>query len=522
MRDVVIVGGGHNGLVAAAYLAKSGLKPIVLERRDRIGGAMDTSEIAPGFRCSTLAHRAAVDPNIVRDLDLERRGLQVVRPQAFAFAPAGDGRALTLWADDADAAREIASFSTLDAERYPAFLDSVAAVGGVLRQVMTSEPPSIDNPSAGDLVQLLRAGRKYRSLDRVDAYRVLRWLPMGAADFVREWFESEPLAATVAAGGVLGSFFGVRSAGSAAVLLWLASSHGSPIAAGWSARGGLGALGEALAAAAREAGAEIRTGVDVREIRIKDGAVSGVVLGDGQEIAARAVVSNADPRRTFLTLVDHVHLSPEFLHRVRNIRMRGTLAKVNYAVSELPAFPGVDGRGHAALSGCVRLAPTMDVIERAFDAAKYGTYSDEPWIELAIPSIGDPALSPNGHVVSAYVQFAPYQLRGTTWDAERDRFGDTVTKTIARYAPGFERTIVGRQVITPLDLERDYGLTGGHIFHGELALDQLFIARPVFGWARHNTPIANLFLCGSGTHPGTGADGRSGRLAAKQILSQVR
>jgi phytoene dehydrogenase-like protein len=521
MRPVVIIGGGHNGLVAAAYLAKAGLKPIVIERREQVGGAAQTSEIAPGFRCSTLAHRAALDPDIVRDLDLERLGLQVVRSPALAFAPAGDGRGLTLWADRAAAAREIASFSAKDAERYHAFHDSVAAVGGVLRHVLTAEPPSIDKPTAADLLELLKAGRKFRSLDRINAYRLLRWLPMGAADFVREWFESEPLAATVAAGGIIGSLLGVRSAGSTAVLLLLASSQGVPIAPGWGARGGMGALGAALARAAQAAGAEIRTGTDVRQIRVKDGAADGVVLADGQEIAARAVVSGADPRRTLIGLVDRVHLSPEFQHRVRNIRMRGTLAKVNYAVAELPRFQGVSEKPDATLSGCVRLAPTLDVIERAFDAAKYGGFSEEPWIELAIPSIGDPGLAPKGHVVSAYVQFAPYHLRGTTWDAERDRLGDVATRTISRYAPGFERSIVARQVITPLDLERDYGLTGGHIFHGELTLDQLFVSRPVFGWARHHTPIANLFLCGSGTHPGTGLDGRSGRLAAKEILRRV-
>jgi phytoene dehydrogenase-like protein len=436
-------------------------------------------------------------------------------------SPAGDGRALTLWTDRAEAAREIASFSERDARRYHEFWVSVAQVSSVLRSVLSAEPPSIDHPAAGDLLQLLRTGRKFRALERTDAYRLLRWMPMAVADFAREWFESEPLCAAVAAGGVLGSFLGVRSAGSTAILLLLAASEGQPIAPGWSVRGGIGAVSDALASAAREAGAEIRLLSEVERILVKDGAATGVVLASGEEIPAKLVVSNADPRRTLLGLVDRVYLSPEFVRRVQNIRMRGALAKINYAVSSLPAFRGVGNDREAALSGCVRLAPTMDVIERAFDAAKYGRIAEEPWIELAIPSIADPSLAPDGqHVVSVYLQFAPYNLSGTAWDTECDRLGDVATRTIAKYAPGFERSIVAREVITPLDLEQRFGLTGGHIFHGELALDQMFVARPLLGWARHQTPIRNLFLCGSGTHPGTGLDGRSGRLAAKEILRQ--
>jgi len=522
-RDAIIVGGGHNGLVCAAFLATGGLKPLVLERGEQVGGCARTTEIAPGFRVPTLAHRAALDPAIVRALGLERHGFRPIRPAALASAPSSDGRVLTLWADTARAARDIASFSARDAQTFPEFLKSVAAISRVLRGVLSTVPPAIDRPGAGDLIQLVTTGRRFRSLGRVDAYRLLRWMPMPVADLVREWFESEPLLATVAAGGVLGSFLGPRSAGSAAILLLLAAGDGQPVAPGFSVAGGMGALADALASAARQAGAEIRTGADVRQILVKDGVATGVVLGTGEEIAAPLVVSNADPRRTLVGLVDPIHLSPEFARRVRHIRMRGALAKVNYAVSALPAFAGLGAMGQdqqrAALSGCVRLSPSLDAMERAFDAAKYGGLADEPWIELAIPSIGDPSLAPDGrHVVSAYVQFAPYQLRDATWDAERDRLGDVATRTIGRYAPGFERSIVARQVITPLDLERVHGLTGGHIFHGELALDQLFVARPLAGWSRYETPIRNLYLCGAGTHPGTGLDGRSGHLAAQQIL----
>lgn len=527
MRDAVIIGGGHNGLVAAALLARAGLKPLVLERTDRIGGCAITSEVAPGFRCPTLSHRAAIDPAIIRALDLERHGLQPIRPEALVWTPAADGRALTLWAETARAVREIAAFSPADAARYPKFLASVAAISRVLRAVMAMLPPSIDDLSPIDIIELLKTSRRFRALGRADAYRLLRWMPMAVADFAHEWFESEPLSATVAADGLLGSFLGPRSPGGAAILLLLAAREGHPIAPGWMVRGGTGALSAALAGAAQQAGAEIRTAADVDKIIVTDGVATGIVLTSGEEISARHVISGADPRRTLLGLVGPAHLAPEFVRRVQNIRMRGTLAKINYAVSSLPGFTALGAmdpkRQAAALSGCVRLAPDMDAIERAFDAAKYGGYSDEVWIELAIPSIADRVLAPAGqHVVSAYVQFAPYDLRGTTWDGERERLGDVATRTIAKHAPGFERSVVAREVITPLDLDRRYGLTGGHIFHGELALDRLLFARPLLGWARYRTPIRNLYLCGSGTHPGTGLDGRCGALAAKEIVKAAR
>jgi len=527
MHDVVIIGAGHNGLVTAALLAKAGMKPLVLERGDRVGGCAVTSELAPGFRCPTLAHSAAIDPAIVRALDLERHGLQIVRPQAHACAPTLDRGALVLWADARKAAADVARFSARDAEQYPRFLESFANVASVMRAMHASPSPSIDVPTAGDLVELLRTGRRFRSLGKADAYRLLRWMPMSIADLMSEWFESEPLRATIAASGVLGAFLGTRSAGSAAQLLVLGAGEGHPVAHGWFARGGTGAVSDALTAAARQAGAEIRTGVDVQSISITGQTATGVVLSTGEAIPAGIVISNADPKRTLLGLIDPMHLAPEFLQRVQNIRMHGTLAKVNYAVSALPRFDGVsalDGNQQtAALSGRIRLSRGLDAIERAFDAAKYGEYAAEPWLELTIPSIGDAALAPaDAHVVSAYVQFAPYRLRGTTWDAERERLGDAATRTIAAFAPGFESTVVARQVITPLDLERTFGLTGGHIFHGELSLDQLFVARPLLGWARHATPIEHLYLCGSGTHPGTGLNGRSGALAARAILKATK
>ncbi len=525
MHDVVIIGGGHNALVAAALLGKAGMKPLVLERAGRVGGCLDTSEIAPGFRCPTLIHTVAIDPALIKTLGLARHGLEIIRPETAACAPTRDGRALVLWADAARAAQSIAAFSSADAAQYPKFLTSVARISRLLRAINRTTPPSIDDPGAADLFEMLKAGRLFRGLGKTDAYRLLRWMPMAVADLAGEWFESEPLRATIAAGGVLGSFLGPWSAGSAALLLLLGAAEGHPIATGGFAKGGPGAVADALAVAAREAGAEIRTDAEIAHVVVAGGTATGVMLTSGEEIAARVVLSGTDPKRTLLELVDPVHLAPEFVRRVQNIRARGTLAKVNYAVSSLPAFTGLadrdGGRQRAALSGRIRLAANIDAMERAFDAAKYGGFSADPWIELTIPSIADPALAPSGgHVVSAYVQYAPYTLRGAAWDAERDRLGDIVTRSIESYAPGFERSVIAQQVITPLDLERTWGFTGGHIFHGELALDQFFVTRPLLGWARYATPIRHLYLCGSGTHPGAGVVGGSGALAARLIARQ--
>jgi phytoene dehydrogenase-like protein len=517
-NDVVVIGAGHNGLIAAAFLAKAGLKTLVLERTDRVGGGVRMSEIAPGFRCPTLAHTAIVDPAIVRALALERHGLEIVQPEAHVCAPTLDGRALTLWRDPTRALREIDAFSPRDAARYVPFLESVRRISGVLATALGSVPPSFDAPTARDVFEGLKLGRAFRALGKTDAHRLMRWIPTPVADLVGEWFESEPLRATVAAGGVLGSFLGPRSAGSSLVLLLLSAIHGHPIANGWCTRGGAGAVSDALAEAARQAGAVIRTDTAVERIEVTADAARAVTLASGEPIAARAIVSSVDPKCTLLKMIDPIHLAPELVRRVQHIRARGTLAKVNYAVS---ALPDVANQSAAALSGRIRLAPDVEAIERAFDVAKYGGFSNEPWIELTIPSITDPSLAPDGaHVVSAYVQYAPYALRGTTWDDEREQLGEAATRTIGRYAPGFESSVVARQVITPLDLERVYGFTGGHVFHGELALDQLFMGRPVLGWTRHTTPIRNLYLCGAGTR--SGLNGRSGALVAKEILRDLK
>ena len=523
MTDVIVIGGGHNGLVTATFLGKAGLKVIVLERADRVGGCARSDEISPGFHCPTLAHTASIDAAIVRALGLDGHGLEIVRPDASACSPAADGRAVVLWQDETRAAREIGSHSAGDAEKYPQFLASFARLSQVLRTVSQAPPPLIDGPSARDIVELIKAGRAFRALPKADAYRLLRWLPMAVADLVAEWFASEPLRAMIAASGLIGSFMGPWSAGSGAVLLWLGATEGHPIATGWFARGGMSAVSDALLAAARAAGVDVRTGAEVARLSVVNGSVTGVVLSNGDELSARAVASNLDPKRTLLGLVDPMHLEPEVVRRVQNIRTRGTLAKVNFAVDRTPQFTCLAARAEeertAAISGRIRLGRDIDSIERAFDAAKYGRLSDDPWIELTIPSVADASLAPAGkHVVSAYVQYAPYHLRGTTWDQERSRLADVATATIEHHAPGFTASIVARQTITPLDLERLGGLTGGHIFHGELALDQLFVTRPVLGWARYETPVRRLYLCGSGAHPGNGLTGRTGALAAKAIV----
>ena len=522
-HDIIIIGAGVNSLVTATLLARAGRKPLVLERAERVGGCAITSQLAPGFRCPTLSHWAAIEPALIHELGLERHGLQRVSSDALGCVPAIDGQGLTLWRAPEETRQELGTLSAADARRYPEFLASVRAVGGVIRTLTTAPAPPLDGPSAGDLLDLLKTGRRFRALGRTNAYRLLRWLPMPVSDFAEEWFECTPLRTAIAGGGVFGSHLGPRSAGSAAIFLLMASRHDEPLSAGWMARGGAGAISDALAAAAREAGAEIRTGATVAHIVVRDDAARGVVLDGGDEIPGGAVVSGADPRRTLLSLVDPIHLSPEFRHAAQQIRMRGTLSKVNFAVSALPRFSSLSAMDPscqlAALSGWIRLARDVNAIERAFDAVKYGQVGDEPFIELAIPSIGDPDLAPAGqHVVSAYVQFTPRDLRGTDWETERDHLGDRVTQVIERYAPGFTGTVLARQVITPLDLEQHYALTGGQIFHGEIALDQLHLARPLLGSARYRTPIRQLYLCGSGTHPGTGLDGRSGVLAAREVL----
>jgi phytoene dehydrogenase-like protein len=513
--DVTIIGGGHNGLVAACYLAKSGLKTLVLEQREIVGGGAVTEEIHPGFRCSTLDHAAGpFSSEVARDLNLSRFGLEMITPEARVLALSPDGRSLCIYNDAGRTVAEIEKFSKSDAKVYPEFVNSFACIGKVLAPLISMTPPLIDRPTKGDVWQLGKVGLAFRGLGKKDEYRLLRWGPMAVADLVGEWFETELLRAAVAARGIHGAFAGPWSAGTSLGLLWQAALDGSAIGSASYAKGGMGALSDALASAAKAAGVEIRTSAKVSRINSDTGKV---VIEGGEEIESRAVVSNADPRTTFLKLVDPVDLDPNFLLKMRNYRAPGTVAKINLALSGLPEFRGVNG-DKSKLSARIHIGPEIDYLERAFDASKYGEFSAEPYLDIAIPSLGDPSLAPAGkHVMSIHVQFAPYKLKQGDWTARRDEFADNVIAQLEKYAPGLRDSIIVAQVITPLDLEQTYGLSGGHIHHGEQTLDQVFTFRPLIGWAQYRTPLKRLYLCGAGTHPGGGLTGLPGANAAREI-----
>jgi phytoene dehydrogenase-like protein len=526
-RDILVLGGGHNALVAAFYLAKKGYKPLILERRGIIGGAAVTEEFHPGFKCSTVAHAGGPPlAQIVKDMQLARHGLQKLESPIRIFAPKPDGRALTLYTDAQRSADDIKNFSPRDAASYIDFSASLARIAGIAAQLMELTPPVIDKPSKEDIWKFLKVGRKVRGLGKKEMMRLIRWGPMAAADFVAEFFETDLLRATIAARGIYGAALGPWSAGSTLLLLLRAAADPYPVGNSAYPRGGMGALTAAMAAAAKEAGVEIRTNAEVTQILVKDGKVTGVSLAGGEEIAAKAVVSGADPQRTLLGLLDPVHLPPSFVVKMRNYRASGTAAKVNIALDALPNFTSLKNSSAsdaaASLAGRVHIGPGIDYLERAFDHSKYGEFSTAPYLDISIPSILDDSLAPAGkHVMSIYMQFAPYILKNANWQQQRDPLRDAVINTVAEYAPDFASKILGVQTLTPADLESTYGLTGGHPFHGELSLDQIFTMRPLLGWARYATPVKNLYLCGNGTHPGNGVTGASGHNAAREIAKHL-
>ena len=525
-QDVVIVGGGLNSLVAAFELARAGRRPTLLERRPILGGIAVTEEIAPGFKAPRLMHLGGpLRPDLLADLDLKRHGLKWLESPVLMCVP-NDGRPLALHKDPKRSAESIATFSKKDAERWPKFEEAVGRIAGAMGGLLDLIPPDIDKPAWKEVFPLLKTGKKVRDLGGKDLYRVLRWMPMAVADLAAEWFETEVVRAAIASRAILGQAAGPWSAGTAANYFLSAAADPRAVRSVVVPEGGLGALTQAIAAAAKGAGATLRTGVEVTGIEVKNGAVEAVRLTHGDRIETTSIVSGLDPKRTFLSLIAPADLDPAFRKKVQNIRARGVTAKVNLALGGLPDFKGLGGAaqdGGSPLRGRLLFGNSIDDLERAFDASKYGALSQHPFLEATIPSLLDPTLAPPGkHVMSVLVQYAPYTLREGDWNGHREALGDRVVKTLATAAPNLPGLVERGQVITPKDIEDDWGLTGGHLFHGEESLDQIFTMRPVLGWARYRTPVRGLYLCGAGTHPGGGLTGANGRNAARALISDRR
>ncbi|HEX9704327.1 MAG TPA: NAD(P)/FAD-dependent oxidoreductase [Gemmatimonadales bacterium] len=517
--DAIVIGAGHNGLVHAAYLARAGKRVLVLEQRERVGGAAVTEEVFPGFKFSVFSYVVSLlRPEIIRDLELPRHGLHIL-PLESTLTPLPGGDYLAAWSDHDQTRRELARHSLKDAEAMDEFGRLLHHMAMAVKPILGLIPPDPTSLTPRDLLGLLKLGRHFRSLGAERFHALYKLMTMSAADFLDEWFETEGLKATKSASGIIGTFLGPRSPGTAYVLLhhYMGEIDGAFRAWGF-AKGGTGALSEAIAAAARAAGAEIRTTAPVARVTVKGGRATGVALANGDELAARVVVSSIDPRRTFLQLVGEDHIPQDFADAIKRYKFRGSSGKVNLALSELPSFTCMPGPG-PHLRGAVSISPSVAYLERAYDDAKYGEFSRRPYMDVVIPSMIDPGMAPPGrHVMSIFVQYAPYQLKGGWTDARREEFGDAVIDTLAEHAPNLKQAILHRQVITPADIERVTGLSEGNIFQGELSLHQLFFLRPVPAWAKYRSPVRGLYLCGSATHPGGGIMGGPGRLAALAVL----
>ncbi len=518
--DALIIGGGHNGLVCAAYLAKAGKKVLVLERRHVLGGAAVTEELYPGFKFSVASYVVSLfRPGIIRDLDLPAHGLELI-PLETAFSPRLGDRGLCRWVDAERTRREIARFSVKDSEVYPEFGLAMTKMARFAKGVIDSPAPDPASLKPSELLDLWRFTDELRHADPESLYTHLKLFTMSAVDFLDQWFESDVLKAPMSVSGIIGTYLGVRSPGTAYVLLhhYMGEIDGAFRSWGYS-KGGTGGLSLACARAAEAHGAEIRAEAPVARVLVENGRARGVVLDNGDELRARTVISSCDPNLTFLKLVGEEHLEAEFATAIKRYKLRGSSGKVNLAVDRLPEFPGREGSAH--LRGDIAIAPGIDYLERAYDDAKYGAFSRRPYLNVVIPSVIDPSVAPPGkHVISIFVQYAPYHLKegAERWPEQRDAFGDTVVETLAEYCPGLEESILYRQVLTPWDLEQQFGLTEGNIFQGELSLEQLLFQRPTAGWARYKTPVRSLWMCGSGTHPGGGIMGASGQLAAAALL----
>ncbi|MGH3017248.1 MAG: phytoene desaturase family protein [Gaiellaceae bacterium] len=521
--DAVIVGAGHNGLVTAGYLAKAGLLTLVLERRGRAGGALATEEVAPGVRAPVAADSVGgLRASVVRDLQLGSHGFRAVEPDVAVFAPSIDGPPLTLWRDPARTATELQTRRPRDAEAFLAFDRKVRSLARFLTRVHATEPPDLAAPTPADGLKGFTLLNALRHLGKRQIHETLRVLPMSVADLASEAVDDDALRGVLGARGIRYAAMGPRSAGTALNFLWDSTSGGGAAGRTVFARGGPDGLTEALLAAARSNGATLRCSVDVSAIRTKRGSVEGVALASGEEIDARIVASSADPRHTLLRLLDPAEIGPTLSWRAENIRMPGVVAKVTLVLDALPAFGGVDDE---RLRGRIVIAPSLGDLEGAFNDSKYGRISEHPYLEATIPTLSNPALAPEGtHVISALFQYAPRHLRDADWnEASRDRVADAAVRTLDAYAPGIAGQIVARHVVTPADLEREYGLSGGHPMHGEHALDQVFAWRPLLGHARYRlADIRGLYLCGAGAHPGGGVTGGPGSNAARAILADAR
>jgi phytoene dehydrogenase-like protein len=517
--DVAIIGAGHNGLTAAAYLARAGRRVLVLERRHVVGGAAVTEEVFKGFHFSVCSYVVSLlRPEIIRELDLPRHGLEIL-PLDGTFTPMPEGNYLWRTNDHAQTHREIARHSRLDAEAYDEYGRAMVEMGRFVRPILGLTPADPMSLDPRGLKQLLFLLRRFRQLSRQDQYNQLQLMTMSAAGFLDQWFETDVLKATMSASGIIGTFLGIRSPGTAYVLLHHYMGEIDGAFRSWGlVRGGTGTISNAIASAARQAGVEVRTGAAVAKILVRGQRAEGLVLENGDEVRAPVVLSSVDPRLTFLRLLDPAELPDDFVADVRRYKFRGSSGKVNLALDGLPEFTSLRGAG-PHLRGAISISPGTDYMERAYDDAKYGRFSRNPYIDIVIPSLTDPTVAPPGkHVMSCFVQYAPYHLAEGTWDDRREAFGDTVIDTISQYAPNLKNILLHRQVVTPLDLEREWGLSEGNIFQGELTLEQLFFLRPVPGWAQYTTPVRNLYMCGSATHPGGGIMGAPGRNAARVVL----
>ncbi len=519
--DVIVIGAGHNGLVAAAYLAKAGRRVLMLEKRDAIGGAAVTEEIFPGFKVSSVADGSGyLSARVRRDLKLDDR-VEILRSDAVAWCPQPDGDQLTIWRDTTRTVEEIARFSRADAEAYPGFVELMTRVAEVIAALMEMTPPDLPEVGLRDLRGALGLLGPLRRLNRKRMAEFLRMAPMPSDDLLNEYFESDVVKGAIGASSVLNISWGPREAGTVYTFLagWAQSDTGLFRSAGV-VKGGMGALTGAIAEAASGFGAQIRTSAGVEKVIVREGRATGVRLASGEEISAGVVVSNADPRTTFLELLVPRYLDASFVRHVQAIKYRGSAARIHLALRGLPEFTAIANADAAALRGPIQIAPSLDYIQKAFDCTKYGRCSEQPYLDTLIPSLSDPSLTPSGqHLMSITARYAPYELRDGDWNSQKEPFADLVIDTLADYIPGIREAILQRHVLTPTDLESDYGLPEGNPNHGEMTLDQFFHMRPVPGYARYRTPIDGMYLCGVGTHPGGGVTGLPGHNAAREILN---